>query len=292
MRRPFARPVHLVFPLLSVVSPFLAADLKAQPGAAAEAPRQARGTLATRNWTFEAFGAYAFPAEVGLDDEPGVKVAISNAGFIAELLDRDYDREHMIDTYFRDDETLVAYFHFSKTGSYTGMSYYFGSGDGCGFCYDGSVQSSVKVEKGRIRGGLELAGKPDELHFDLSFDVPVAPADYGEPLPAGGGDPGRAYAALHAAFAAGDSAATKPFLTDKAQAEFGEHAGEIVKSFRDQHPDKSFRIVRGFQRGDRALLLVEGETSYSKVKTEAQMVREKGSWRIEAETLQVRLGEN
>lgn len=252
---------------------------------------QATGKVESKGWTFEARGAYAFPAEVGFDDEPGIKVAISNAGFVADALDRDYDREHMIDTFFRDEETLVAYFQFSKTGAYKGVSYYFGSGDGCGFCYDGSVVSTVKVEKGRIYGTLKLAGKPDDLRFDLRFDVPIASTDYGTPLLAGGGDPGKAYAALHTAIVAWDYPAAKSYFSEAVKADYGEHAEEIVQSFRKDHPDKSYKIVRGFVRGDRALLLVEGETSYSKVKTEAQMTRENGTWRLVSEVLQIRLEE-
>lgn len=261
------------------------------PAAAEGKPPQASGKVESRGWTFEATGAYAFPAEVGFDDEPGIKVAISNSGFVADVLDRDYDREHMIDTYFKDEKTLVAYFHFAKSGAYKGVSYYFGSGDGCGYCYDGSVQSTVKVEKGRIHGTLK-AVKPDDLQFDLRFDVPVAPSDYGDPLPAGGGDPGKAYAALHTAMVAWDDPKAKPYFTDEVQADYAGHEEEIVRSFRDQHPDKSYKVVRGFVRGDRALLLVEGETAYSKVKTEAQFLREKGTWRIVTETLQVKIGED
>ena len=51
------------------------------------------------------------------------------------------------------------------------------------------------------------------------------------------------------------------------------------------------RRSRESVRGDHALLLVEGETSYAKVKTEAQLVKEKGTWRLESETLQIRMGE-
>lgn len=280
----------ILFLLLSSLQ--VAALPRAAAGAAAEENgAQATGKVESKGWTFEARGAYAFPAEVGFDDEPGIKVAISNAGFVAEALDRDYDREHMIDTFFRDEETLVAYFQFSKTGAYKGVSYYFGSGDGCGFCYDGSVVSTVKVERGRIHGTLKLAGKPDDLQFDLRFDVPIATTDYGTLLPAGGGDPGKAYAALHTAIVAWDYPAAKPYFSEEVQADYGEHAEEIVQSFRKDHPDKSYKIVRGFVRGDRALLLVEGETSYSKVKTEAQMTREKGTWRLVSEVLQIRMEE-
>ena len=38
--------------------------------------RQAEGAVSSRSWEWQAFGAYAFPAEVGIDDEPGIKVAI------------------------------------------------------------------------------------------------------------------------------------------------------------------------------------------------------------------------
>jgi hypothetical protein len=254
-------------------------------------PRQAQGTVEGRQWTFEALGAYAFPAEVGFDDEPGIKVAVSNSGFRAEVLDRDYDREHMIDTYFRSDETLVVTFQFAKTGAYKGLSYYFASGDGCGYCYDGGVQSTVRVANGRIHGSVKSPAAADGLRFDVRFDVPIAPTDYGEPLPAGGGEPGKAYAALHGPLVAWDYAAAKPYFTDEAQAGWQEHSQEILESFRKDHPTESFRIVRGWTRDDRALLLVEGETSYSKVKTEVQMVREKGTWRLASEALQIRMGD-
>ncbi len=279
-------------PLL-VVTVLLAAQPPGPVRAAEPAEsRQAEGTVSSRSWEWQAFGAYAFPAEVVIDDEPGIKVAISNSGFATTVLDRDFDREHMIDTFLRDDETLVAYFHFSKSGAYEGLSYYFSSGDGCGFCYDSKVQSTVKVEKGRIHGSLKRVSEPDDIQFDLAFDVPVAPADYGDPLPAGGGEPGKAYAALHTALLAWDYAGARPYFTEKVQADYAEKSEAIVQSFRKDHPDTSFRIVRGYGRGDRALLLVEGETSWAKVKTEVQMLREKGSWRLESEVLQVRLGED
>lgn len=253
--------------------------------------RQATGKFEGKNWEFETLGAYAFPDEVGMDDEAGIVVAVSNSGFVPEAIDVNWDRRHVIDELFRDEDTLVVYFQFSKSGAYKGMSYYFQSGDGCGFCYDGAVKSTVKVEKGRIHGTLKSPVKPGEASFDVTFDVPVASTNYGTPLPAGGGDPGKAYAAYHAALAAGDEAAAKRYFTDEDQADFPEHAVEILKSYRDDHPTKSFRIERGFSRGDRALLLVRGENSYSKVKTEVLLVKEKGTWRIEQELMKVDLGE-
>ncbi len=263
----------------------------AAASARAAAPSQASGKFASRNWEFAPSGAYAYPGEVGMDDEAGIVVAISNASFDSEFFDGYWDRGHAIETYHKDDRTLVASLQFAKSGTYKGMTYYFESGDGCGFCYDGSARSTVKVEKGRIHGRITLAGQPGELAFDVTFDVPVAPSAYGDPLPAGGGEPGKVYAAYHQAIVAGDKAALRPFYTDKVQADYAERADAFVQAFRNDHPDQAVKVVRGFAKGERALLLVEGETSYSRVKTEVHLEKQQGTWRIVDETLQLRMGE-
>ncbi len=281
--------------LIVVIRVALAGLLMLASGSAvatAEVPPQATGKFVGRNWNFPANGAYAFPAEVGFDDEIGVRVAVSNAIFRAEILDRDWDRQHMIDTFFKDEETLVVYFHFAVNGTYEGMSYYFESGDGCGFCYDGSVKSTVAIDKGRIRGRIQLPAKEGESSFDLTIDVPIAPSDYGAELPAGGGELGEAYAGYHATLVAGDNAAAKVWMTDENQVNWAEEADQIVKSYWEDHPGQSYAIVRAFVNGERGLLLVHGETSYGKVKTEVQLVREKGTWRIETEELQIRMGDD
>lgn len=251
---------------------------------------QASGKFEGKEWTFEANGAYAFAAEVGMDDEPGVRVAISNSAFSVESMDRYWDREHVIDEFHRDEETLVVWFHFAKDGKYRGMSYQFGQGDGCGFCYDGTVQSTVKIEKGRIHGKLEQAPKPGEVTFDLAFDVPVAPTDYGTPLPADGGEQGKAYAAYHRALDGNSPEALRPLLDAEDAALLKEEGQELLSSLRENHPTKSYKIVKAFTNGDRALLVVEGATSVMNVETEVHLLRLDGTWRIYNEILQVKLG--
>jgi hypothetical protein len=272
---------RLALPLLTLV---LAAPV------AAEEPRQASGSFSGRSSSFEATGAYAFPSPVGMDDEKGVRIAVSNSGFIAEGIDRYYDRRHFLDTYFRDAETLVVYFDFSASGAYKGMSYAFGSGDGCGFCYDGTVVSTLKLAGGRAKGKVKLAPKAGEAHWDIDIDVPVSSSDYGAALPADGGDPGKAYAAYHAALATGKTDAVKPFLTEDMHEGWAEDGEGIVESYREEHPEKSYKIVNGWGRGDRALLLVEGETPYMNVTSEVHLVKEKGTWRIDNEMMKVKLG--
>ena len=260
--------------------------------AAADAPRQASGKFESRNWSFEPMGAYAFPSEVGMDDEAGIRVAVSNAAFLPEGIDIYYDRQHAIDTYFKDDETLVAYFDFSKTGAYKGMSYYFGSGDGCGFCYDGAVQSTVKVANGRIKGKIKSPVKEGETHWDVDIDAPIASADFGTALPADGGEPGQVYAAYHAAIAAWDYEALRKFYTEKSLAKWETDKEGIVGAYRKDHPDKTAKVVKGWSKGDRATLVVEGETGFDmRATTEVLMVKENGTWRIKDELLQARLGD-
>jgi hypothetical protein len=275
----------------AVIAP-LALLVALAPASAAEGPRQASGKFEGRNWTFEPMGAYAFPSEVGMDDEPGIRVAVSNAAFLPEGIDIYHDRQHAIDTYFRDDETLVVYFDFSKSGAYKGMSYYFGSGDGCGFCYDGGVESTVKVANGRIRGKIKSPVKEGETVWEVEIDAPVASSDFGTALPAGGGEPGAAYAAYHTAIAAWDYEALRKFYTEKSLEKWDAEKEGIVGAYRKDHPDKSAKVVKGWSKGDSATLLVEGETGFDmRATSEVLMVKEKGTWRVKDELLQARLGE-
>ena len=275
------RTVYAVFAVLTVVSAAL--PLRA------EEARQASGKFSGKNWEFEASGAYAYPGEVGFDDEPGIVVSVSNAVFNAEAIDRFWNREQVIDKRFKDDETLVVNFQFGKDGSYKGMTYYFGSGDGCGFCYDGKTVSTVKVAGGRLKGKLTLAPQPDETSWDLELDVPVAPSDYGTPLPAGGGEVGAVYAAYHEALGAADGDALAKVYPQELAAKLPQDKDQIVAAYREDHPDKSYKILKGFQKGDRALLLIEGETSYFKVAVEAHFLKENGAWKLDDELAQVKL---
>jgi hypothetical protein len=260
-------------------------------GVAAQTPTEAAsGKFEGREWTFEAHGAYAFPGEVGMDKEPGVLVAVSNGTFTVDQMDRIWDRQYAIDTLLRDENTLIVYFHFAKDGKYKGMSYYFASGDGCGFCYDGAVESTVKIEKGRIHGSVKLAEKPNEAFWDIKFDAPVAPSDYGTPLPAGGGEPGKVYAAYHAALNGNAPAALKPMLDDEDNAFLDQEPAETVDRLRDVHPTKSYQVTKGFVKGDVALLLVDGETEIMKVENEVHFILLKGTWRVYREIQQVKLG--
>jgi hypothetical protein len=242
-----------------------------------EAP-QGSGRFESKGSGFEVAGAYAFPARVGLDDEEGIKVAISNAGFRAEGVNRTWDREAFIDARFADEDTLVAYLHFGMTGKYLGASWYFGPGDGCAFCSSSTAASSVKVAGGRIAGRVAL--KEEDTAYDVTFDVPVAPKLPGELLPAGPGEAGTAYLAYHKALTKADKAAVLRLLTAEDRERYvaaEQKGGDFMAYLGKDHPAE-VSIVRAFQEGEWATLLVRGKAYWGKLHGEVQMRRENGSW--------------
>ena len=83
---------------------------------------------------------------------PGTRVAISNAVFQAEFVDRLWLRERAINRDFVDEETAVAYLDFDAGGAFLGATWYFGPGTGCGFCREAETTSTVAARGGRLAG--------------------------------------------------------------------------------------------------------------------------------------------
>ena len=73
-------------------------------------------------------------------------------------------------------------------------------------------------------------------------------------------------------------------------AELDQNAAEVVGRLLENHPTKSYKVTKGFVKGDRALLLVDGETEIMKVKNEVHFILIDGTWRVFHEILQVNLG--
>ncbi len=173
-----------------------AAALSAAPDP--PAPATASGTFEDAKWKLEIAGAYAFWDETfGMGEGRAIRVAVSNTEFLPEAVDEHYDRGYAISTLFADEETKVVTFEFDESGKYNGLSYYFESGDGCGYCFDSKVKSTVRAAGGRLKGDLSYDG--DGRKFQIALDVPIPPKSWGDPLPKDGGDPGKAFLAYHAA---------------------------------------------------------------------------------------------
>ncbi|GAB3346558.1 nuclear transport factor 2 family protein [Lysobacter tyrosinilyticus] len=116
----------------------------------------------------------------------------------------------------------------------------------------------------RIAGRFVLAQPEDfmgqDYQFDLRFDAAVTPPS-GTALPAGGGEPGRAYNAYLTALAKGDIAALRSMAGEEGVWRYPEDdptaAKEALKSARDEQPVQA-EIQRGRLQGEDAILWVRG----------------------------------
>jgi hypothetical protein len=199
------------------------------------------------------------------------------------------DRRRAIDRRIKDNDTRVVYLEFRPNGVYRGLNYYFARGNGCGYCA-GGVTSTVKLVNGRLAGALKSSD--GDRSFDIVLDVPVTPDDHGAPLPAGGGAPGKAYLGYHAALVNRDAKALRPILSDErremmAGAEKEGKGAAYLRYLAKEHPEKSVQITKGFSKGNRAVLMIAGESSTIKLTGEVVLFNEGGSWRVDDELTDV-----
>ncbi|MFZ5788197.1 MAG: hypothetical protein ACOY3Y_17300 [Acidobacteriota bacterium] len=216
---------------------------------------------------------------VGADGQPGIKVAISNAGFNADWVNVYWDRETAIAEFFHDDETPVAFLRFATDGSYLGANWFWGSGTGCGFCSDSDAKGKAVVRDGGIGGTIALKG--EETSYEVTFQAPVAaPASGAET--AVDGPAAQAYLAYHKALGEGGEAAVRPLLSpdhrerlDKAKTTGESYLAELA----EDHPN-TVAVVRAFEAGEWAVLLVRSEAGWGAGHGEVQMQREGDGWRF------------
>lgn len=263
----------------------------------APAKGTASGTFEDKTWKLKIGGAYAFWDKSHGDDSNArrIQVAVSNAGFVAEAFDEHYDRQHAINTLFADDETKVVYFEFDEKGGYHGLSYYFGSGSGCGWCYSSEVKNTVKPKDGRLQGRIAYEDKDDGIQFDVNLDVPIPPKEWGQPLPKDGGDPGKAFLAYASALEARDKKKIYSLLDAENKEHYQKYEKEgdldnwLAYLWKDEHSElETIRITGGFVRGDRAVVLFDGSNAYiDKLHGEAILRREGGAWLIHRDMIEM-----
>ena len=270
----------------------LAATLLASPGATA--PGTASGTFEDRKVKLPLAGAYAFrDKSAGADDARVIQVAVSNTKFAAAALDDYYDVRHAIDALFADDESRVVFLELDESGRYHGLSYYFGPGDGCGYCFDSAVKSTVRPVDGRLKG--ELSFESEDRRFRIQLDVPIPPKQWGEALPKDGGDPGKAYLAYHRALEQRDKKALWALFDAEERARWEKYAKDdkiddwLDDRWKEEHLELStIRVTGGYVNGDRAVVLFDGKNAYiDAVHGEAQLRREGGAWRVGGDTISV-----
>jgi len=265
-----------------------ACALAAAVAAAEEVPGTASGSFRSHGKAMEVKSAIAFRAKSTFDKQDAIIVAITNARMTDAIADY-YDRRRAIDQRLVDERTGVVYLEFRPDGRYRGLSYYFASGNGCVFC-SGDVMSSVKLADGKLAGSLQ-GNEPDRA-MQVTIDIPVLSDEHGAPLAGGGGLPGTAYLAYHAALVKRDAKALKPLLSTElraimAEAEKKKDVDGFVRWLSREHPTKAVRVVKGNAKGDKAVLAIAGESSTAKLVGEVVLVKEDNGWRFDDELTNV-----
>ena len=114
-------------------------------GAEDEGTWFASGKFASGTVSFEVSDAYAFRSKSSFGDDQVIQVMVTNSGIREEAIHPWLDRKKVFEKRFQDEETATIYFEFSPKGEYQAISYYLGSGNGCGYCSGGDVKSTVKL---------------------------------------------------------------------------------------------------------------------------------------------------
>lgn len=143
--------------------------------------------------------------------------------------------------------------------------------------------------------GSHVLSEPEDFfdktyQFDLKFAVDVTSADFtGDALPAGGGEPGKAYLDYVAALAKGDVATLRGMLGDSAQWQLPEGDEASVKSSLESlrySTLASATVSGGWLQGERAILKVEGKDGDGNTQRGViMMVKDGERWKEESKDM-------
>lgn len=133
---------------------------------------------------------------------------------------------------------------------------------------------------GRVYTKAPLDFFGDTIAYDFTFSAPVSDPDapIGDPLPAGGGEPGKAYLAWVAALHAGDLAKLKTMVPAEMAAQFDEEDAAEGLEFMQMMTPTDIKILGGSSDGATAILKVEGMMDGEKVAGEVTLVKMDGHW--------------
>lgn len=163
-----------------------------------------------------------------------------------------------------------------------------------GFNTSGNGEEKISIAGGRIKGSWKLPPTEffdDTYEADIRFDLPLVELkDPGKPLAAGGGEPGKAYAAYIAAVVKGDIEAIKTALGESGGWRFSwlESDHDKARALEEEalHKPVKVSVLGGWEDGDRAMLRIEGPGRLGgKYSGRVMMQREGGAWKIASQEL-------
>jgi len=234
----------------------------------------AKGSVNLSGASFTVVDAVAYKANDGIE-----------LAFLPAALDRKEaakDRKLDIFDLMHGDGRYVALI-VGADGSFNCINYSTGKGGGssCNSSYTPGLTFTTRTPD-RVVGRFHLTGDGNtaDVTFDLKVESALAPP--GTPLPAGGGDPGKAVLAHFAAIEKNDFKALKATAQpeQRAMMEAAEKSGEAKEMFemmRAMSPRK-VKLVGGTVDGDDAIVDFEAVEDGKPVKGYAEVVRVGGVW--------------
>jgi hypothetical protein len=232
------------------------------------------GTITVKDKTTPLTGAIAYVPyfNINADGKPDTVVVLATQGIEAQ-----------IPGWIDPSRAMVAAVRKSKglllTLEYTQNAVGYISVDGPGLGYEHQGCAKCKGAPTRTAGGLKdhVSGEPDPvggssggITFDAHFDIAkVQTQTLGEPLPADGGAPGKAFVAYAKAYAEGNYDALKT-LSMEAVDLWGdeEDAAKRTRAIMEfpRGAPRNALILKGWQNQDSAILIVEGNPANRKDK--------------------------
>jgi len=135
----------------------------------------------------------------------------------------------------------------------------------------------------------------DNYQYTATFDVPVvavkppAPeALKGTPLPAGGGEPAKAYAAYSKAIGGGDIAALKKLVSKERASQMDSKEFKEMFGLIQAMQPKNVKITGGAVDGETATLLATAKDGKDTSTGTITMVREGGAWKVQQDSWKTR----
>jgi hypothetical protein len=259
---------------------------------AADGGESAVGTFKSQGITMEIRSAVAYRAKSFRDKgTDALIVAVTNARVRPQAVADYFDRHLAIEKHIKIAQTGVVYLEFDLDGTYRGLSYHLQPGNSCRFCGT-EATSRVKLAGRRLSGSL--VDRDPERSFDITLNVPVLADEHGSVLGSGGGAPGKAYLAYHAALIKRDRTALKALLSTEqlktwADTEKKGTLDQFMGDLLSEHPQKSVQVERGFATNEKAVLLISGETQAGRLSGEVILVRENDGWRVDDEIVDLAL---
>lgn len=120
----------------------------------------------------------------------------------------------------------------------------------------------------------------DTFQYDLTFSAPLSNPDapIGEPLPADGGEPGKAYLAWVEALHSGDPERLAPLVPEDMAAQLHDEGAREELEFLAAMTPTEVTILGGSSDGETAVLQIEGVMEGETLRGEITLVKTGASW--------------